>query len=78
MFNLGDTGTMAVELILRKWGNSLGVILPKDIIHKKHLKRNDKIFIEVVKEADLTPLFGSLKRKLSGQQLKNLAREGWE
>ncbi|PIN75647.1 hypothetical protein COV18_02260 [Candidatus Woesearchaeota archaeon CG10_big_fil_rev_8_21_14_0_10_37_12] len=69
---------MAIEVTLRKWGNSLGVILPKELVQKKHLKSDDKIFLEVVKETDLTNLFGSLKRKTSGQQFKDMAREGWE
>ena len=41
---------MAIEVTLRKWGNSLGVILPKELVQKKHLKSDDKIFLEVVKE----------------------------
>ena len=69
---------MATEVILRKWGNSIGIILPKELIEKKNLREKDKILVEIVKEADLTKVFGSLKRKISGQEFKNLARKGWE
>ena len=72
---------MTTEVTVRKWGNSLGVILPKEVVEKRSLKENDKIvLIDVVKKVDLTPLFGSLKGKirLSGQQLKDMAREGWK
>ena len=34
--------------------------------------------MEPAKEADLTDIFGTLKRKMSGQEFKDLAREGWE
>jgi len=72
---------MTTEVTVRKWGNSLGVILPKELVEKRHLKENDKIvLIDVVKEVDLTNIFGSLKGKLklSGQELKDMAREGWK
>lgn len=71
---------MATEAIIKKWGNSLGVILPNDFIKEKHLKENDKIIIEAVKKADLSDMFGSLKGKIkmSGQEFKDMAREGWE
>ena len=69
---------MATEAIVRKWGNSYGITLPKDLVEEKHLKENDKILVEVVKEADLSDIFGSLPRKMSGQAFKDLVREGWE
>ncbi len=71
---------MAVETKVRRWGNSMGVILPKILIEEKHIKENDTILIEVIKEADLSDIFGSLKgkKKISGQKFKNMAREGWE
>jgi antitoxin component of MazEF toxin-antitoxin module len=69
---------MAVEVKIRKWGNSMGVILPKRIIEKKSLEENDTVVIEIVKEADLSDIFGSIKKKkMSGQKAKDLAREGW-
>jgi antitoxin component of MazEF toxin-antitoxin module len=69
---------MAVEVKLKKWGNSIGVILPKALIEEKKLRENDEILIEVVKEADLSDVFGSIKkRKMSGQEAKDLARAGW-
>ena len=43
------------------------------------LKKNGKIIIEEVKSADLTNVFGMIKkRKIPGQEAKNLAREGWK
>ena len=66
------------EVVLKKWGNSIGIILPKELIKEEAIRENERIIINVVKEADLTKLFGSLKRKLSGQEFKDLVREGWE
>jgi antitoxin component of MazEF toxin-antitoxin module len=70
---------MAIEVQLRRWGNSMGVVLPKEIIEQKSLKENDKIMIEVVKRADLSKIFGTLKvRKMSGQEMKDMVRKEWE
>ena len=70
---------MAVKVKVKKWGNSMGLILPKAVIEKEHLKENDTINIEIVKEADLSDIFGSIKkRKLSGQKFKDMVRKGWE
>lgn len=70
---------MAIEVKLKKWGNSMAVIVPNTIIEKRKLKENDKILIELIREADLSGVFGMIKkRKMSGQEAKNLARRGWK
>jgi antitoxin component of MazEF toxin-antitoxin module len=70
---------MAIEVNVKKWGNSMGVLLPRELIRKERIEENDKIFIEVVKKADLSDIFGLIKnRKVSGQKFKDMAREGWE
>ena len=69
---------MAVEVVVRKWGNSVGIVFPKEFVSKKHLKANQKILIEVVKEADIRKLHGILPRKMSGQAFKGMVRKGWQ
>lgn len=70
---------MAMEVKLKRWGNSMAVIVPNRFIEEKNLKENETIFIEVVKKADISHLFGSSKkRKLSGQDFKDMVREGWD
>ncbi len=69
---------MEIETTTRKWGNSLGVILPRDFVRKKNLKENARVKIEITTEEDvngLEEIFGSLKRKTSGQKIKDLARK---
>lgn len=69
---------MAIEVVLKKWGNSMGVVLPKEMVKREELKENQKLLIEVIKEADLTDIFGTLKRKMSGQEFKDMVRKGWK
>lgn len=69
---------MAIEVNLKKWGNSMAVIVPSEIIEKKALKENEPFFIEIVRKANISNIFGSIKkRKMSGQKFKDLVREGW-
>ena len=67
---------MTVEVRVRRWGNSLGVILPKDFVEKEMIQENETIIIERVRKADLSSDFGSLKRKMKGQKFKDMIREG--
>ncbi len=69
---------MAIEVEIKKWGNSIGVILPKSIINQEGLKEKDKIVVNIVRKADLSKTFGKEKRTISGQEFKDLVRKGWE
>jgi len=69
---------MAIEVNLKKWGNSFGIILPKELINKENLDENNPILIEIVRKADISDVFGSInKKKISGQKFKDLVRKGW-
>ena len=71
---------MEVETTIKKIGNSFGVLFPKEFVREESLEENKKVIINIVKVADLSDIFGSLKGKIrmSGQKMKDLAREGWE
>lgn len=66
------------EVKVRKIGNSLGVIFPRELVKEKRLKENETVFVSVAKRGDLSKLFGSLKFKESGQKIKNELRKGWD
>lgn len=63
---------------VKKWGNSMGVILPRETVKNQGIKEGDEVVISVFKKGDLSNIFGTLKTKLTGQQLKELARKDWE
>ena len=69
---------MAIEVEIKKWGNSLGIIIPKEILLKEGLKEKDKILVNIVRKSDIHSYFGSLKRKSSGQEFKDLVKEDKE
>lgn len=66
------------KAIVRKWGNSYGVIIPKEIMERQKIKENDEIEVFLVKEADISHTYGTLPRKMSGQKFKDMVRKGWD
>jgi antitoxin component of MazEF toxin-antitoxin module len=67
-----------IEVTTRRWGNSIGVIIPKDIVKKENLKENIKINILISKNSNvLDETFGILKGRLkkSSQQMKDEFRK---
>ena len=70
---------MEIKAIAKRWGSSIGVIIPKDVVEAKRIKENDEIIIEIVKKADISDIFGLVKkRKMSGQNFKDMVRKGWK
>ena len=67
-----------IEVTTKKWGNSLGIIIPKDIVEKQHIKENGTLRVLIVPSAKkaLHETFGMFKGKLkkSGQQWKDEIR----
>ena len=68
---------MKIRAIVKTWGSSLGIVLPKEVVKKKHLKAKEEILIEIIKKPDLMKLFGLVYFKKSTQKLKDEARRGW-
>ncbi|MFH0863398.1 MAG: hypothetical protein V1875_10295 [Candidatus Altiarchaeota archaeon] len=69
---------MTVEVFVRKWGNSYGVVFPRDYVKQKGIEVNEKILVDVVREANLGGVFGTLKSSISGQDFKDEVRKGWK
>ena len=64
----------------RKWGNSLGVVLPQEFVKGARIELGDEIVLKEKKRPDLGPLFGILKGseiRMTAQEFKDEARKGW-
>ena len=70
---------MEIKTIAKKWGSSIGVIIPKEVVDAKRIKENDKITIEIKTRSLAGNMFGFGKErfKKTAQQIKDEAREGW-
>lgn len=70
---------MEIELKAKKWGNSIGVVLPKEVVDEVGIKPEETIVVDVKKSLKVKDVFGLFKRwKRSAQEIKDEARKGWE
>ena len=67
-----------IDAVARKWGDSLAVIIPHDIVKKEKIQANQKIHVILRREIDLSDLFGALKTKKTAHHLKEEGSQGWE
>lgn len=68
------------EAVLRRWGRSLGVVIPMQKIREGQLRENEKINIILSKkENPLEKHFGKFKfKKSTAQMLKESDKEAWD
>ena len=68
-----------VTAVVKKWGNSYGVILPIKVVRTHHITENDVIDVKIKKKVKpINSLFGTLKLKKSTQKIKDELRAGWD
>lgn len=67
-----------IEAQTRRWGNSLGIAIPKSAVESEGLHENQRVIIEIKKVVDITRLRGLVKFKKSAQEIKDEMRAGWE
>ena len=68
-----------VECTTKKWGSSIGIVIPKSVVERENIKPNEKIHIVVKKVTLARDLWGlaPFKKKESGQEAKDWMRKGW-
>jgi len=64
-------------VIARKWGNSVGITLPKEVVEKEKIKPTDKLIISVTKAKSIEELFGTLKFKKTTEEMRRESKKGW-
>ena len=70
---------METEVKTRKWGSSIGVVLPKELVDEIGIKPNEIIKIDIKKGIKAKEVFGLLKDwKRPTQEIKDEARKGWD
>lgn len=65
-----------IKVKLRKWGNSLGVVIPQEILQSVNKSEGDEVTLLIRKEDNITDLFGKLKNwKINSQKFKDDIRK---
>ena len=69
-----------MELVVKKWGRSLGAVIPAEKAKQLNLKENDIVRAHLVKqENDLSRLFGKFKFSRPIEEiLRESDRECWD
>ena len=64
------------NVVVKKWGNSFGVVLPRSVIEKQEIKEGVEIeiFIQTKHKTKVKDIFGILKGKLN-RSTDDLLRE---
>jgi antitoxin component of MazEF toxin-antitoxin module len=61
-----------------RWGSSLGVVIPNEVVRRLHLQPGDDIYLEVQRSGGMFEAFGSLRDwKVDTQKLMDKLRGGW-
>jgi antitoxin component of MazEF toxin-antitoxin module len=68
---------MQAKSKLKRWGNSFGVVLPKDIVEKEGLREGEEVEISVRRASNIKQLFGKYPFE-NLQQQKERMRRGWK
>ncbi|MBI2448826.1 AbrB/MazE/SpoVT family DNA-binding domain-containing protein [Candidatus Pacearchaeota archaeon] len=70
---------MAVEIKTKKWGNSIGIIIPNETIEKLNIKPNENVIVEIHKKGNvLKELWGAFKFKKDPHKLIKEVRKEFE
>lgn len=70
---------MEITTRLKRWGNSLGIVIPSETIKQKSLQEDEEVIITIEREKKIREIFGSLRSwKINAQKVKNESRKEWE
>ena len=63
----------------KRWGNSIGIVLPKKELSRLNIDENEEIIIEIRKQdSPLSALFGAGRRNRLGINSLATLRKEWE
>lgn len=72
----------SAQVKTKRWGSSLGIIIPSDIIKKEQIKEGQdiEVFFLKPKKVNMDKLFGSLKnwKKPTQKLLDEVDKELWK
>lgn len=68
---------MNVKTKIKCWGNSLGIVLPKNLVDEEDLTEGEEVEVTVRKVSDVRSLRGKYPFK-DLQHEKNEMKRGWE
>ncbi len=71
---------MEIVVKPRKWGNSVGISIPKEVVEEEGIELDKELVIEIKganKSEKIKSLFGKFKFDKSTQEIKDEMKKGW-
>ena len=70
---------MDAECVAKKWGSSLGVIIPREIVQQESIMPEELLRVSFKKQVFARAIWnlGPIRLKKSAQQIKDELRKGW-
>ncbi len=62
---------------VRKWGDSFGVVIPKELVDGIQIHSGDTLVLHIEKEPDLSSFFGKSRHRINPQKFKDEMRHIW-
>ncbi len=70
---------MGIEVKTKKWGNSIGIVIPVQVAEQLNIKPEEEIVIEIEKKNNiLKEMFGKAKFKKSAKKMIEDFRKEYE
>jgi len=69
---------MVIKARVKEWGNSLGVVIPWEIVARESIRANDEVIITIEKKETLGSFFGKFRKKIDVQKEKDESRKIWK
>lgn len=69
---------MKARVEVRKWGHSLGLILPRELTKKHGIREYEKVEIKLKKVSGAEELFGKLHFGKPAKKIIKEIKEGWK
>ena len=72
---------MEITVKPKRWGNSLGITIPKTIVEEEKISLKDELIVDIRRKRDterIKSLFGRFKFRESTQEIKDRMKKGWD
>ena len=69
---------MIIKSKIRRWGNSFGILIPKDFIKKRNFSENENVLVDLKKKKNLQELFGICSFKRPVKEIMREIKDGYD
>jgi antitoxin component of MazEF toxin-antitoxin module len=66
------------KLVVRRTGNSLGLPIPRELVHDLELTPGDEVIVKIERIPSYRSLAGRLKGRITADEFTTLSNEGEE